>query len=206
MRDASSFKRKEPQFRPQLRVLVLCEDSKSSKTYYEDAAKHFRAYALVEIAHCGNTDPLGIVTEALRREKNFERIYCAIDRDSHHSWDSAHKAASGSRKVKVIASYPCFELWLLLHFTYSRAPYVANASHSAGEQLLRDLRKISDMSDYAKGNVTGLFATLVDRLSAAITHAKRGVQAREAEGEPNPSTEIHLLIQAFEELSKPLRK
>jgi hypothetical protein len=189
MRSALSFKRREPPYLPQPRVLVLCEDSKSSKTYFEDAAKHFRSYAVVEIAHCGHTDPLGIVTEALRREKNFEKVYCAIDRDSHQNWNDAREAAKGSQKVIVIASYPCFEFWLLLHFKYSRAPYVASGGGSAAELLLHDLRMIPEMSKYAKGDVSKLFESLIGKLPTALANAKRTVLDRETENEPNPSTE-----------------
>ncbi len=182
---------------------MLCEDSKSSKTYFEDAAKYFRSHALVEIAHCGHTDPLGIVTEALRRARDFEHIYCAIDRDSHQNWKSAHDAAKGSNKVIVIASYPCFEFWLLLHFKYSRAPYVASGGLSAAEQLLQDLRMIPEMSKYAKGDVSKLFESLINKLPVAIANSTRTVRDRETENELNPSTETHLLLDAFKELSEP---
>ena len=40
-RAPSRFDRKKPSLQQQARVLVLCEDSKSSRTYLQDAADYF---------------------------------------------------------------------------------------------------------------------------------------------------------------------
>lgn len=97
-RPLSRFNRKEPRLKPQARVLVICEDSKSSRLYLQAAAHHFRAYAEVEIAHCGKNDPKGIVEEAVKRQKNFDHIYCAIDRDSDPKFDAALNQAAAHAK------------------------------------------------------------------------------------------------------------
>lgn len=147
-RPPASFKRSSPRFRPQPTVLVICEDTKSGKRYLEDATYHFRVNVNVDITHCGKTDPKGIVTEALDRARNFEHVFCAIDRDNHSNFDEALELARASSKVEVVASYPCFEFWLLLHFRYTRKPYIAVGSDSAAAQLISDLRTCPDMETY----------------------------------------------------------
>lgn len=56
-RNAASFNRQKSRYKPQPTVLVICEDSKSGKRYLEDASRHFRVNVVVEITHCGKTDP-----------------------------------------------------------------------------------------------------------------------------------------------------
>lgn len=202
MRTRSSFARKGAKFKTQPRVLVLCEDTKSSKRYFEDAKAHFRAYAEVQISHCGQTDPIGIVSEALGRSKVFERVYCAIDRDSHASFHQALQAAGANSKVTVIASYPCFEFWLRLHFGFTRAPYAPGGNDSAADRVIRDLKLQSGMAQYDKAR-EGVFAQLLNSLPQARTTSAQVLKAAIDEGNPNPSTQVHLLIAAFEQLSRP---
>jgi len=59
--------------------------------------------------------------------------------------------AAKSPKVTVIASYPCFEYWLLLHFGYSRKPYARAGARSPADCLIEDLMKFPGMGDYGKG-------------------------------------------------------
>lgn len=107
------FDRAKPRFKPQPTVLVICEDTKSGKRYLEDASLYFRVRVQVDIIHCGNTDPKGIVKEAISRQGKFDHVFCAIDRDTHKNFDEVLNLANTSKKVEVIVSYPCFEFWLL---------------------------------------------------------------------------------------------
>lgn len=200
-RTAASFKRGGARFRSPPSILVLCEDTKSGKYYLEDAARHYRVFAQIEFAHCGHTDPKGIVLEAIKRQRNFDEIYCALDRDSHHGWDEANRLALASDKVKIIASHPCFEYWLLCHFVYSRAPYAAAGGLSVGDQVIRELRRCGGMENYAKGTNTALFNDLVDRLEIAKVNGARSVMQSDESGNPNPSTHLHTLLERFSGLS-----
>jgi len=199
-RTASSFSRPGGRRKPQPRVLVICEDSKSCVEYLEDAARHFRSYAQVRVTHCGRTDPKGIVEEAIDQVRSYDQVYCAIDRDKHESFDEALDIAANHKRVTVIDSHPCYEFWLLLHFGHTRKPYSAAGNRSSGDFLVSDLRAKPGMANYDKGQTRGLFGQLLPRLpharSAAIAVS---AQAQEDE-EPNPSTRLHLLIDCFEKL------
>jgi RloB-like protein len=107
-KSSDSFGRAAAKFKPQPRVLVLCEDSKSALNYLVEASRHFRSHTIVKVAHGGRTDPLGIVEEAiwsLKREK-FEKIYCVIDRDAHETFDAAGNQSSGARMTKKLRAQP----------------------------------------------------------------------------------------------------
>lgn len=202
-RDAASFKRSKPRFLPQPTVLVICEDSKSGKRYLEDASVHFRVKVQVEITHCGKTDPLNIVKEALSRQGKFDRVFCAIDRDTHTNFSEAQNLAKTSKKVELITSYPCFEFWLLLHFGFSRKPYAATPKHSAAELLIKDLRTYPEFENYDKGKNQNTFLLLLDRLAEAQRIASGVLTQAIDSGEMNPSTRLHELISYFETLSVP---
>lgn len=202
-RSASSFGRPKARFRPQPRTLVLCEDEKSCLVYLKEAVQHFRSYAEIEVANCGKSDPKGIVTEAvsLKRRLKFDTVICAIDRDSHHGFQEALELAA-QNQISVIASYPCYEFWLLLHFRKTRAPFMPAGDHSAAERVSRSLRQESGMDKYEKGTAKGLFAALHERLPVARTRSMQVLTEALADGEMNPSTRLHELIEAFEALGK----
>ncbi|MBI3230389.1 MAG: RloB domain-containing protein [Burkholderiales bacterium] len=197
----ANFNRKPAKFKPQPKVLVICEDSKSAKHYLEDAAIYFRAQLEVKIIHCGKTDPLGIAKEALREQKNYDQIFCVIDRDTHETFSAAQQAVQKAEKVRLITSYPCYEFWLLLHFGYSCKPYIASGKKSAAELVAADLRKKPEMQDYDKAE--RLFALLTSNLPQARKHATRILQDAHKTGEFNPSTALHELLSHFETLGQP---
>lgn len=201
-RQSSSFNRRKGRYKPQQRVLVLCEDSKSCLTYLVDAARHYRSNAEVKIAHCGRTDPRGIVAEAGAQKSAFDEVYCAIDRDDHDTFDEAVGLAA-RLGVTVIASHPCYEFWLLLHFRMTRAPQTAVGALSAGERVVRALRGEPEMAQYDKGSGDSVFSTCLPRLPVARERAIQALEQAIREDELNPSTRIHLLLEVLERLGTP---
>jgi hypothetical protein len=201
---ASVYERRKPRFKPQPRVLILCEDTKSSRHYLQDAAHHFRAHADVDVSHCGKNDPYGIVTEALERQRYFDKVYCAIDRDTHARFDEAIALAlTTGGKVNVVPSYPCYEFWLLLHFRKTRKPYSGVGNRSSADLLIKDLCELPEMMAYEKGGAIGLFDSLIEKLPIARLRSRQILEEAAVDGASNPSTRIHELIDLFEQLSKP---
>lgn len=204
-RSTESFKRRGPRFQIQKIVLVVCEDAKSSKIYFEEASRHFRAYAQVEFVHPGKTDPLGVVTAGLQKSNKFDHVYCVIDRDSHHTPNFEEALVLGQKnkdKVTVLTSYPCFEFWLLLHFDYTRAPFMPAGGVSAADKVLQVLKQKPGMNAYAKGKVEGLFVQLLPQLDTARKNALKTIAEAYVVGEMNPSTPLHVLMERLEQLGK----
>lgn len=204
VRPSTSFSRKPPKFKPQPRVLVICEDTKSSKNYLEDAAIYFRSFAVVEFSHCGRTDPLGIVIAAIKRSKEFDQVFCVVDRDSHdqQNFEQAVGRARSANGVTLLTSYPCFEFWLLIHFGYTRSPFMPAGQQSAADRVIGELTTKPGMSGYTKGDVKRLFATLLPKLEIATIHAERTLQEAVADNENNPSTPLHKLLNRLRELGE----
>lgn len=203
-RTINSYGRPRPRFKAQPRVLVICEDSKSALTYLREAARYYRADLQVEVTHCGRTDPQGIVGEAVRHARKYDHVYCAIDRDEHPLFAAAEQLAREHRaKVTMKASFPCYEFWLLLHFRKARRPYIKTAKHSAGDLACRDLCAEDGMLNYDKGDPKGLFLTLLPRLDDAMRRAVEVLAEADADGNPNPSTRLHELLEEFQKLGTP---
>ena len=202
-RTAKSFNRRESSFVQQATLLIITEDSKSGKRYLEDASRHFRVNAKVEITHCGKTDPRGIVNTAIDRQKKFDRVFCVIDRDAHPKFDEALNQAKTKDKITIIASYPCFEFWLLLHFGYSRKPYAADGRFSAAELVVKDLHSKPGLEDYDKGMVESVFDKLNgEPFATARRVAHQVFTEAESTEEMNPSTAMHKLIDELERLAQ----
>lgn len=203
-RGATSFARRSSKYKPQPRILVVCEDEKSCRTYLHEAAQHFRCHADVEIAHIGRTDPQGIVAVAKLRTRDYDRVFCVIDRDTHALFDEAMREAERSPRVDVLASHPCYEFWLLLHFRMTRSPFAPGGGRSAADIVTSELRGEPDMHAYAKGASAGLFDRLLPRLPEARARAAQVLAQALEDMEPNPSTRLHELIDLFEVLGKPV--
>ena len=204
-KSSTSFARAPARFKPQPRVLILCEDTKSSLDYLVDAAHHFRSYAQVRIAHCGKTDPEGIVDEAVNKRGNFDKIFCVIDRDNHETFDAAvDRPQSFHPDIELVPSYPCYEFWLLLHFRFTRGPVNSVGTQSAGARMASELRAQPTMDKDDKGSTSSIFKQLFDRLPVARSNAARALAAAFTDAEMNPSTRMHLLIDEMERLGSPI--
>lgn len=195
------LRRSRPRREPYDRVLVVCEGSRTEKQYFLDLAHKFGLSANVEVSGAGR-DPLALVHQAIKHQQperaqreKFDQVYCVFDRDQHHHFDSASEQAR-SRGFKLARSWPCFEFWLLLHFSYSRKPYEMT-SKSPAENCIEDLRQ--HFPGYEK-SASGVFSQLFNRLEDAKLNAANALHDARTTGEMNPSTEVHLLVESLQEL------
>lgn len=199
---SKNFTRDNEKFKPEPSVLVICEDTKSSKSYLDEACYKLRADVHIELSHCGNTDPLGIVKAAIKRKKSFEFVLCVIDRDTHENFFEA-TALAKQNNIYLVISYPCFEFWLLLHFKYSRKPYNKAGSKSPADLLIADLKKITEMENYEKGSAKLLYSYLSDRLPQARINSAKALAEAKLIDTYNPSTTLDVILDFFSELAVP---
>jgi len=201
-RTLKSFSRAAAKYRVQPTILVICEDSKSGKKYLEDAVHWFRIRVKVEVVFCGHTDPAGIVREAIKRQRDFDKVFCTVDRDEHKNFDEAVDIVKNHEKISLIASYPCFELWYLLHFKESRKSYARAGKKSPADMLLVDLKKNAGMEKYMKGSENNLFEILFNDFDTARKRSEKIYNQAVLDGNLNPSTNLHELFHKFEQFSQ----
>ncbi|QXN62316.1 RloB family protein [Serratia fonticola] len=202
-RKITDLARKKASCLPYDRVLIVCEGAKTEPNYFEEMRECYElSTANIEITgECGS-NPGSILQYArdLYREScdkgiPFDRVYCVFDRDMHSDYEETLRKISELRPFNTfssVRSVPCFEYWLLLHFTYTTKAYEGLPSNSSGTQVVSELKNY--IPDYGKG-MKGVFINLSGQLDFAINNSKRAVRAANDSGSENPSTYVHELVE-----------
>lgn len=210
-RKALDLERQNQARQQQLRVLIVCEDSKSSAYYFQDMAKAFGLSAVdVRGKECGSapSSVLKYAEQEYEQEKSsdsYDRVYCVFDRDQHKSFLPTVKKISALKTSGepffAITSTPCFELWLLLHFDYVSHPFTVK-KRSPCDQAISELHKKATLVGYKKG-IGGIYAKLSgQKMQDAIKHAKRLLKDNKKTGSDNPETNVHELVEYLASLTK----
>jgi acid phosphatase class B len=108
------------------------------------------------------------------------------------------KTVADKNNINVVLSNRCFEIWYLLHFTYTTTEFVST------EQLIKALEPY--IPDYTKNkNVFDKLEQQADNRKNAIERAKKLVKYHEnTKGisvyskESNPSTDVYRLIEIIQ--------
>jgi hypothetical protein len=206
-RRASSFRRPEASRDPYDYVLIVCEGSKTEPHYLAGLkVAHGLSNANIKVTPADGTDPISILEFAQRelaRDTAYDRVFCVFDRNGHHNYDEALQriAALGQDgKITAITSWPCFEIWVLLHFIETTAPFEASGGRSSCDNALRKVQEHYDR--YTKGR-HGVYDELKGREADAIKRADRLVRHNQDTNTTNPSTRMHELVRYLRSVKKP---
>src|SRR5207237_10392880 len=96
-------------------------------------------------------------------------------------------------RLYAVPSVPCFEIWLLLHFSYSAAPF------NSADDVIRQLKM--SFPDYTKEHPRS-FERLADKLYAVIANAAKLEAYSRASGSENPMTQMHRLVDYLRNLRR----
>jgi RloB-like protein len=187
-------------------VLIVCEGRETEPNYIDGLRDHLRINAAaVHIEPGGSvTDPIGLVRNAhqrFREDRDYDFVYVVCDGDSNQLAAARELAARPLRnasgaatQVQIIASCPCIEFWLLLHFQYSARPFQSGAE---AQQALR-----AHLPDYRK-NDRDIFRKTVAGLDLACQRALQLKAELSANGGIAPSTDMHLLVDQLRRMQRP---
>lgn len=152
----------------QSKVLILCE-GKTEKNYFTAMKEDFRLPKTigVDVFQSNKVDCKGIVEEAIKKAKRegFQKIFVVFDHDNQPKRDEAFKLAS-NKKIKVIFSSICFELWYLYHFKEK-----STRAFDSEEALEKELKKCVGMEKYEKNDFKH-YSILKDKLASAKSNAE----------------------------------
>jgi hypothetical protein len=188
-------------------ILIVCEGAKTEPNYFTELKKAFRL-SNANVRICGRgSDPLSVVDfaiETFRREPEFDRVYCVFDRDRHTTYHAALDKVKQTRlskgsKIFAIPSVPCFEFWLLLHFTYTTKPFDAPAGDSICFRVIKELK--NHLPGYQKGD-QDIFNKIHYKMDNAITNARHVEQFHQTSGSDNPFTLVYSLVEYLRDLKK----
>ena len=128
------------------RVLIACEDTKSSKFYFTKMIKDYRLRGKVTFAKNIGTNPMKVL-EAIKvhlsKDSNFDEKWIVIDKDSFSKADFKGTIESArALNINVAYANEAYELWILLHYEEQKA-------HINRFQLNK---KLKTLIDYEKDN------------------------------------------------------
>lgn len=186
------FVRKSPTRDPSKRILVLCEGQKS-EPYYFNGFKKYNRLTSMEVLIDNERDPIRICEKAIlvskRASDQYDVVYCVFDCDDQDRVRGAIELTQsrlGRRyNIKPIVSSPCFEYWIMCHFSYSSRPY------ENCEAILENLNK--ECALYQK-NCEDIFILLKDKLPDAIHNAKKVEKYIAEVGAASPYSSVYKIF------------
>jgi hypothetical protein len=198
------------------RLLIVCEGKKTEPQYLKEICEEMRlSTAHVHVQHSEfGTSPLQVVEHAEHlflngnpykqiRPRAFDQIYAVFDRDQHDSYHQAldranhlhHRLKNDEHRLvsfQAIASVPCFEVWLLLHFEDLHA-----ALHR--DEVYRRLKK--HLPGYEKC-LSGMWDKTKPDLEVAMQRAVARAHATTAHDGVETYTDMGLLVMALQSLKR----
>ena len=211
-------------------VIIACEDSDSSPTYFKQIVSKLREEKRITpdslvVAKHRHTNPLGVLKDLIEHRcdngktyKNFEHKWIVIDRDIARVNGGGHKkedfnlALQKAKKdnVKVAYSNDSFELWYLLHFEYRDTAILRD---EISDKVIKKIKSINphkfsslDRKTIKQKNVTkDIFNALIDLQDIAVKNAKKLLESYGDSHDPesdNPSTTVHLLVEVLKGLDR----
>ena len=150
---SKDLKRHKESREPYDKVLIVCEGEKTEPYYLTALRDYFKlSQANIRIDPNSDSSPISVVNYAKELIKQSEKdpydnVFCVIDRDRHTSFDTAIVQINSFRnkntKLHSIVSNPCFEYWILLHFTYTTKLFGASGDSPCMDLIKNDLLELS---------------------------------------------------------------
>lgn len=186
------------------RLLIVCEDEKSSKLYFEsfkrdEKLKRQLSSVEIEVVHPKDHSPVGLVNaakekkrKALRDRNPYSEVWIVLDKDGHANLDQALTTARDNN-LNVALSVVCFEYWILLHFEKKKKHF------TKCDDIISYIKR-EHFNEYEKSRNT--YSSLKDKVKIAIEHAKwlmtqnqndldRGIKFYDL----SVYTDVHILVQ-----------
>lgn len=200
-------KRRVGNRQPRVRILLICEDTKSAVFYFERIGELLPEGAIFLWPQGTGMNTLSLVNETdnIRRRQEvalgirFDQVWVLFDKDSFKADEFDNAIRSGEAKgYRVAWSNECFELWYLLHFQeqsslvgrktiYERLEEHLGIKHYEGLKGASGKALHRRMAENAKGR------------KHAVRRAKKlDEEARGAFHKQNPVTKVYRLFETLD--------
>ena len=208
-RTMNSYDRRPGSRPPDRCILIVCEGAETEPNYFESLRSYLKLSTIqIKIKDRAGA-PISVVDEAQnqigKREQDirdgrtdilpFEAIWCVFDVENPHHNQTFERAViqADRNHYQLAVSNPAFEFWYVLHFESTTRPF-AN-----GDELKKYLRHHIPRYHPA----LPVFDNLVATTQTAV-HNSYSILENHPEGDlrfPNPSTQVHLLVEEMIEMS-----
>lgn len=204
IRHNKSFRRKSKGIAPRSVTLIVC-DGQTERIYFEALR------VSLDLAPAEVTIPPDIAGRSPRQIVDFAetkggtgggyaQIFCVFDQDDHASFNDAMSRAKQLQErarrpmpLAAVASSPCWEIWVLLHFERTDRPF-ANCREVIA--YIRD----HHMPNYEKADRITADA-LVERVDVVLANAE-WLERRARSDTTIPSTSVHHVVRHLEGVAR----
>ncbi len=209
-RKMHSYDRRHGKRSPNQYILIVCEGKETEPNYFESLRNHLKL-PTVSVKIIGRAGaPISLVKEAQaqinkrkqdRQHPGFEDIWCVFDVENPYlnpTFNEAVKIAD-QEQYHLAISNPAFEFWYILHFEYTDRPF------DNGMQVKEYLKR-HYIPDYQPSKK--IFNELILSIDKARKHACK-LQEKQPQSQnhfPNPSTQVHLLVEKMISMSSSMRE
>lgn len=192
-------------FRPERRrFLIYCEGECTEDHYFKGLRKELRALPVSVCIGGTHGEPKTLVRAAIAHKKRapqsamdryaaYDEVWCVMDVEAprpHPSLDEAMRLA-GRNGIGVALTNPCFELWLLLHYT------TVSRHHTSGE-MQQALERL-DVCGYTAQRKHVDFEALRDGYEQARERAQALRVGESVNHRTNPWTDVDKLVELLRE-------
>lgn len=209
------FRQKSKEKEPRITILIVTEGEKTEKNYLEALKKYLEATNThIIIDPKSDPTPSNVVNYAIKKKGGYDYIYCLIDRDMHDKDDfkNALKEAQKNNLISIVSD-PCFEYWILLHFTYITKQFgqgeLSPCNNLIDEHLLKYINKDKTKNQIDKKTFKASYNftdTIKHRLKTAIQNAKIinkiNEENKKIEERKSPYTQVIYLVEKLQKLAK----
>ncbi|MFI6057490.1 RloB family protein [Streptomyces sp. NPDC051286] len=169
------------------RLLVVCGAKATEIDYLRGLVQHVENPAVTVKIITKPCSPSQLISHAegqrARARDDFDEVWCVFDVDEYQDVSRA-VAQARDAAIEVVVSNPCFELWLILHFS----------DHQAYTRTYRELlpHLTRHVTGYDKARLG--FRKFADGWEAAVPRAKK-LAPPGKEHEVNPATGMWALVE-----------
>jgi hypothetical protein len=208
-RSAHSYDRRPGKYVSGRCILIVCEGTETEPNYFQELRKYLKLSSIdVRIQDRGGA-PISLIEEACKRKNQrekeakqgganvgkFDAVWCVFDVENptrNPTFNEAVQMAENCQYALAISN-PAFEFWYILHFEQTTRPF------ENGKEVKNYLQKYIPHYHEAMP----VFNVLIDHTPKAIQRAKEVIE-KHPDNElrfPNPSTEVHLLVEEMIDMS-----
>jgi len=186
-------------------ALIVCEGKKTEPSYLRGLLEYLRVNpANAQIVEgISDTDAVSVVKRAkqlFEANPDFDHVLVVLDAEQHNLPQALKLATAPLKRadrqkiaIQPIITNPCFEFWLLLHFTYTTKAYRDFAD------LRADL--LAYLPNYQKAD-RNIFILCAHGLDVALANVVKLKAALKSSNADCPNTDMHELVKLLQSMSR----
>ena len=192
-------------------VIIVCEGKETEPSYFENFKKRDKPLKIEIVKNAAGKSYPALIKKAVESKRKYVDgteskwdVWCVSDVDVDYKTPDSQSAKNKQlikyandatqNGFKIALSNPCFEIWFLLHFTYTTGTM---QNYNAVDNVLS-----KHLPDYKKN--IDVFGFLADKLETAIANGKKLKQYHEEQGKKdfidvavNPYTNVWELVESL---------